>query len=93
VAAAEIAIALDETEQVAELVAARITIPSLEAEMAWLRARAELDPARAVAKYEVVCSIASPTLRPDLCLRALEQLGTRSLTIDVQARKRAFLAR
>ncbi len=93
VAAAEIAMTLQETDRVAELVAARITIPSLEAEMAWLRARAELDPARAVAKYEAVCSVASPTLRPDLCLRALEQLETRSLTIDVQARKRAFLAR
>lgn len=93
VAAAEIAITLQATEQLAELLSPTITIPSLEAEMAWLQARAELDPARAVAKYEAVCSIASPTLRPDLCLRALERLGTRSLTIDVEARKRAFLAR
>lgn len=93
VAAAEIAITLRETEPLAELLSATITIPSLQAEMAWLQARAEQDPARAVAKYEAVCSIASPTLRPDLCLRALEELGTRSLTIDVEARKRAFLAR
>lgn len=93
VAAAEIAITLQERGQLDELLSAKVTIPSLEAEMAWLQARAEMDPARAVAKYEAVCSIASPALRPDLCLRALEKLGTRSLTIDVEARKQEFLAR
>ncbi len=93
VAAAEIAVTVQATDEAVELLSAAITVPSLEAEMAWLRARTEQDPGRAVAKFEAVCSVASPTLRPDLCLRALEELGTRSLTIDVEARKRAFLAR
>lgn len=93
VAVAEIAVTQGEVDRAEPLLSATFTVPALQAQIAWLNAETETDPARAVAKYESVCAIASPTLRPDLCLRALDKLAERSLTIDVDARKRDFLNR
>ncbi len=93
VAVTEIAVTQGEAARAEALLSATFTVPALEAQMAWLNAETETDSARAVAKYESVCAIASPTVRPDLCLRALDKLAERSLTIDVEARKRDFLSR
>ncbi len=87
---ADIGVALGESGRVRALLDVTVPVPALEAELAWLRAQAEPQSSRAVAKYEAVCEVTSQTLRPDLCWRALKKIRALSVTIDPTPRLQAL---